>query len=47
VVNSDESYVDCQTHAAQVVALKGELFTAGVEDPWLLEEARARRFGEV
>jgi D-3-phosphoglycerate dehydrogenase len=47
--NSDESYVDCQTHAAREVArvLKGEPPTTEVKDPWLLAEAQDQGFGGV
>jgi D-3-phosphoglycerate dehydrogenase len=47
--NSDESYVDCQTHAAREVArvLKGEAPTTEVKDPWLLAEAQDQGFGGV
>lgn len=47
--NSDESYVDCQTHAAREVArvLRGEPPTTEIEDPWLVGEAQDRGFGGV
>ena len=47
--NSDESYVDCQTHAAREVArvLRGESPTTEVKDPWLLAEAQDQGFGGV
>jgi D-3-phosphoglycerate dehydrogenase / 2-oxoglutarate reductase len=47
--NSDESYIDCQTHAASEVArvLKGEAPTTEVKDPWLLAEAQDQGFGGV
>jgi D-3-phosphoglycerate dehydrogenase len=47
--NSDESYVDCQTHAAREVAnvLSGKGPTTEVKDPWLLEEAQDHGFGGV
>jgi D-3-phosphoglycerate dehydrogenase / 2-oxoglutarate reductase len=47
--NSDESYIDCQTHAAREVArvLKGEPPTTEVKDPWLLAEAQDQGFGGV
>jgi D-3-phosphoglycerate dehydrogenase / 2-oxoglutarate reductase len=47
--NSDESYVDCQTHAAREVAnvLSGKGPTTEVKDPWLLEEAQDAGFGGV
>jgi D-3-phosphoglycerate dehydrogenase len=47
--NSDESYIDCQTHAAREVArvLKGEAPTTEVKDPWLLAEAQDEGFGGV
>ncbi|HWO40587.1 MAG TPA: C-terminal binding protein [Candidatus Eisenbacteria bacterium] len=47
--NSDESYAQCQTHAAREVArvLKGEPPTTEVKDPWLLAEAQDQGFGGV
>jgi phosphoglycerate dehydrogenase-like enzyme len=47
--NSDESYVDCQTHAAHEVArvLIGQPPTTEVKDPWLLAEAQDQGFGGV
>jgi len=47
--NSDESYVDCQTHAAREVVnvLSGRGPTTEVKDPWLLEEAQDPGFGGV
>ena len=47
--NSDESYGDCQTHAAREVArvLIGKPPTTEVKDPWLLEEAQDQGFGGV
>lgn len=47
--NSDESYVDCQSHAAREVALvlSGKEPTTEVKDPWLLEEAQDSGFGGV
>jgi len=47
--NSNESYVDCQTHAAREVArvLKGEPPTTEIKDPWLLAEAQDQGFGGV
>ncbi|HXG49977.1 MAG TPA: C-terminal binding protein [candidate division Zixibacteria bacterium] len=47
--NSNESYVDCQTHAAREVArvLRGEPPTTEVKDPWLLAEAQDQGFGGV
>jgi len=47
--NSDESYVDCQTHAAREVVrvLKGEPPLTEVTDPWLLAEAAEEGFGGV
>ena len=47
--NSDESYVDCQAHAAREVArvLKGEPATTEIKDPWLLAEAQDEGFGGV
>lgn len=47
--NSDESYVECQTHAAHEVVrvLKGEKPETEVTDPWLLAEAAEEGFGGV
>src|SRR2546427_2454972 len=47
--NSDESYRDCQTHAAQEVArvLIGQPPTTEVKDPWLLAESQEQGFGGV
>jgi D-3-phosphoglycerate dehydrogenase len=47
--NSNESYVDCQTHAAREVArvLTGQAPTTEVKDPWLLAEAQDEGFGGV
>ncbi len=47
--NSNESYVDCQTHAAREVArvLSGQPPTTEVKDPWLLAEAQDQGFGGV
>jgi len=47
--NSDESYIDCQTHAAREVAnvLSGKGPTTEIKDPWLLEEAQDQGFGGV
>ncbi len=47
--NSNESYADCQTHAAREVVrvLKGQPPTTEIKDPWLLEEAQDQRFGGV
>ena len=47
--NSDESYRDCQTHAAQEVArvLIGQPPTTEVKDPWLLAESQDQGFGGV
>jgi len=47
--NSDESYRDCQTHAAQEVArvLIGQPPTTEVKDPWLLAESQEQGFGVV
>ena len=44
--NSDESYVDCQTHAAREVArvLSGQQPTTEIKDPWLLAEAQDQGF---
>ena len=47
--NSDESYIDCQTHAAREVAnvLAGKGPTTEIKDPWLLAEAQDEGFGGV
>jgi D-3-phosphoglycerate dehydrogenase len=47
--NSEESYADCQTHAAREVVrvLKGEPPTTAIQDPWLLAEAQEEGFGGV
>jgi phosphoglycerate dehydrogenase-like enzyme len=47
--NSDESYIDCQTHAAREVVnvLSGRGPTTEVKDPWLLAEAQDEGFGGV
>jgi D-3-phosphoglycerate dehydrogenase len=47
--NSNESYRDCQEHAAREVArvLSGQSPTTEVKDPWLLAEAQDRGFGGV
>jgi D-3-phosphoglycerate dehydrogenase / 2-oxoglutarate reductase len=47
--NSDESYIDCQTHAAREVArvLSGQGPTTEIKDPWLLEEAQDEGYGGV
>lgn len=47
--NSNESYVDCQTHAAREVVrvLSGQPPTTEVKDPWLLAEAQDQGFGGV
>jgi D-3-phosphoglycerate dehydrogenase len=47
--NSNESYVDCQTHAAREVVrvLKGEPPATEIKDPWLLSEAQDQGFGGV
>src|ERR671922_168758 len=47
--NSDESYSDCQTHAAREVVnvLSGRGPTTEVKDPWLLAEAQDQGFGGV
>jgi D-3-phosphoglycerate dehydrogenase len=47
--NSNESYVQCQTHAAREVArvLIGQPSTTEVKDPWLLAEAQDEGFGGV
>ena len=44
-----ESYVDCQTHAAREVAnvLSGKGPTTEIKDPWLLAEAQDEGFGGV
>jgi phosphoglycerate dehydrogenase-like enzyme len=48
-VNSDEPYIDCQTHPAREVAnvLSGKGPTAEIKDLWLLAEAQDEGFGEV
>src|ERR1051325_259798 len=47
--NSDESYADCQTHAAREVVgvLSGKGPTTEIKDPWLLAEAQDEGFGGV
>ena len=47
--NSDESRVDCQTHATREVAnvLSGKGPTTEIKDPWLLEEAQDEGFAGV
>ena len=47
--NSDESYIDCQTHAAREVVnvLNGRGPTTEIKDPWLLAEAQDEGFGGV
>ncbi len=47
--NSNESYVDCQAHAAREVVrvLKGQPPTTEIKDPWLLSEAQDQGFGGV
>ena len=47
--NSDESYIDCQTHAAREVTnvLSGKGPTTEIKDPWLLAEAQDEGFGGV
>lgn len=47
--NSDESYIDCQTHAAREVVnvLSGRGPTTEIKDPWLLSEAQDEGFGGV
>ncbi len=47
--NSNESYVDCQTHAAREVArvLTGQSPTTEIKDPWLLSGAQDEGFGGV
>jgi phosphoglycerate dehydrogenase-like enzyme len=47
--NSDESYVDCQSHAAREVVgvLSGRGPTTQIKDPWLLAEAQDEGFGGV
>lgn len=47
--NSNESYVDCQTHAAREVVrvLQGEPPTTEINDPWLVGEAQDQGFGGV
>ncbi len=47
--NSDESYRDCQTHAAREVVrvLSGLEPTTEIKDPWLLAEAQNQGYGGV
>jgi D-3-phosphoglycerate dehydrogenase len=47
--NSDESYADCQTHAAREIVnvLSGKGATTEIKDPWLLAEAQDEGFGGV
>ncbi len=47
--NSDESYIDCQSHAAGEVVgvLSGRGPTTEIKDPWLLAEAQDEGFGGV
>lgn len=47
--NSNESYRDCQTHAAREVArvLSGQPPTTEIKDPWLRAEAQDQGFGGV
>ncbi len=47
--NSDESYRDCQEHAAREVArvLSGQGPTTEIKDPWLLSESQDEGFGGV
>ena len=47
--NSNESYVDCQTHAAREVArvLTGQPPNTEIKDPWLLGGAQDEGFGGV
>jgi D-3-phosphoglycerate dehydrogenase len=47
--NSNESYVDCQTHAAREVArvLTGQPPATEIKDPWLVGEAQDQGFGGV
>ena len=47
--NSNESYVDCQSHAAHEVVrvLKGQPPSTQITDPWLLAEAADTGFGGV
>ncbi len=47
--NSNESYVDCQTHAAREVVrvLSGQRPTTEINDPWLLAESQDQGFGGV
>ncbi len=47
--NSNESYVDCQTHAAREVArvLTGKPPNTEIKDPWLLSGAQDEGFGGV
>ena len=46
--DSDESYINCQTHAAREVAivLSGRGPTTEIKYPWLLAEAQDEGFGE-
>ena len=47
--NSNESYVDCQTHAAREVVrvLQGQPPTTEINDPWLVSEAQDQGVGGV
>ena len=47
--NSNESYIDCQTHAAREVirVLQGQPPTTEINDPWLVGEAQDQGFGGV
>lgn len=47
--NSNESYADCQAHAAKEVVrvLLGQPAMTEVKDPWLLAEAQDQGFGGV
>jgi len=47
--NSNESYRDCQEHAAREVArvLNGEPPTTEIKDPWLLSKSQDQAFGGV
>ena len=47
--NSNESYVDCQTHAAREVVrvLQGQPPTTEINDPWLVGEAQDQGVGGV
>jgi D-3-phosphoglycerate dehydrogenase len=47
--NSNESYIACQSHAAQEVVrvLKGQAPHTPITDPWLLAEAAEQGFGGV